>query len=175
MWSSKSRIGIKLSSENLYNFLRQSGTKCNTFPKWNTFFFENCTIYTIFNAIFRPPRSFTKLCRHKFYQRVNNQYCLNWDEKSDDGNFVKQNCKSLLRYVAKPSNANHQSFFDLLGLMLVYQTEKRPSTRTCMRHHIFDDLTRIKYRTRKSNRTRNSLRRSFLNWTQLLDTKAARC
>lgn len=117
----------------------------------------------------RPPRTFVKLCKNKYYHRLNNQYYLNWDEKSDDGNYVKTQCKSLTRWNSKPSKADHQSFFDLLSLMLTYGPDKRPSAKTCMRHHIFQEMNpTVVYRTRKgarsdsiADRTRHSSTRTL--------------
>ena len=99
----------------------------------------------------RPPRSFVKSCKPTFYTTTNGQTNLNWSE--DDDNYVKQNCKPLHRWNTKPSNADHQSFFNLLDLMLNYQFEKRPSAKTCMRHHFYDEEEPIIImRSRKTSR-----------------------
>ena len=80
---------------------------------------------------------------------------------------LKQNIlfKSLMRWNKKPSNADHQFFFDLLALMLNYLPEKRLSAAYCRKHPFFSDLDpmSIQPRARSLNRSeprkiRNSVR-----------------
>ena len=70
-----------------------------------------------------------------------------------------------MRWNKKPSNADHQFFFDLLALMLNYLPEKRLSAAYCRKHPFFSDLDSISIqpRARSLNRSeprkiRNSVR-----------------
>lgn len=104
----------------------------------------------------RPPRNFAKSCQHQFY---NEEFKLKWDESNQDGQFVRSNCKSLMRWNKKPSNADHQFFFDLLALMLNYLPEKRLSAAYCRKHPFFSDLDSIYIQPRARSLNRSEPRK----------------
>ncbi|CAB3978491.1 dual specificity kinase CLK2 isoform X1 [Paramuricea clavata] len=64
---------------------------------------------------------------------------LDWDERSSDGKYVRENCKSLRKY-AKSKEESHQSFFDLLECMLEYQPEQRITAAEALEHPFFDQM-----------------------------------
>jgi len=57
---------------------------------------DNCEHLAMMDkTIGSPPNSFAKKCKHPFYTRVGTNYVLNWDENTEDGVYVKTNCKPL--------------------------------------------------------------------------------
>ena len=57
---------------------------------------DNCEhLAMIEKTIGSPPNYFAKKCKHQFYTRVGTNYVLNWDENTEDGIYVKTNCKPL--------------------------------------------------------------------------------
>lgn len=64
---------------------------------------------------------------------------LDWDEKSPNGRYVRDNCKSLSRYMANDSE-EHRQLFDLLARMLEYEPGSRIVLSDALRHPFFDRL-----------------------------------
>lgn len=64
---------------------------------------------------------------------------LDWDEKSPNGRYVRDNCKSLSRYMANDSE-EHRQLFNLLARMLEYEPASRIVLTDVLRHHFFDRL-----------------------------------
>ena len=57
---------------------------------------DNCEHLAMMEkTIGSPPNYFAKKCKHQFYTRVGTNYILNWDENTEDGIYVKTNCKPL--------------------------------------------------------------------------------
>ncbi|CAJ0583198.1 unnamed protein product, partial [Mesorhabditis spiculigera] len=61
---------------------------------------------------------------------------LDWSEKSQEGLYVKENCKPLLRY--KQSNEeDHIDLFDLIDMMLTYEPSQRIQLQAALEHKFF--------------------------------------
>ncbi|KAI1289313.1 Serine/threonine-protein kinase Doa [Halotydeus destructor] len=80
----------------------------------------------------------TRMCR-KTKTRYFTHGRLNWDEKSSAGRYVRENCKSLRRYMLS-DNEDHRLLFDLVQRMLDYDPESRISVGDTIRHPFFDKL-----------------------------------
>ncbi|XP_054158059.1 dual specificity protein kinase CLK2-like isoform X2 [Oppia nitens] len=69
---------------------------------------------------------------------------LNWDEKSSNGRYVRENCKPLHRY-ALTDDDDHRLLFDLIARMLEYEPNHRLSLTDALDHHFFRKLP-LEYR-----------------------------
>ncbi|KAJ3589330.1 hypothetical protein NHX12_010175, partial [Muraenolepis orangiensis] len=67
-----------------------------------------------------PPSLLSKTRKRRFVDRE----CLDWDENSSSGRYVRKHCKPLKQYMQGKS-AEHQQLFDLMGSMLEYDVGRR--------------------------------------------------
>ncbi|XP_068218753.1 probable serine/threonine-protein kinase dyrk2 isoform X2 [Palaemon carinicauda] len=65
---------------------------------------------------------------------------LDWDEKSSDGRYVRENCKPLRSYQTS-SDEDHRLLFDLITKMLEYEPDQRITLAEALRHPFFDKLS----------------------------------
>jgi CDC-like kinase len=61
---------------------------------------------------------------------------LDWNEKTSAGQYVRENCKPLHRYM-QSHETEHQELFDLIQRMLEYEPATRISMREALRHPYF--------------------------------------
>ncbi|XP_002738423.1 dual specificity protein kinase CLK2-like [Saccoglossus kowalevskii] len=64
---------------------------------------------------------------------------LDWDEKSSAGRYVRENCKSLKKYMTS-NDEDHVLMFDLIQSMLQYEPDRRISLKDAVTHPFFDKL-----------------------------------
>ncbi|XP_066974106.1 probable serine/threonine-protein kinase dyrk2 isoform X3 [Macrobrachium rosenbergii] len=67
---------------------------------------------------------------------------LDWDEKSSDGRYVRENCKPLRSYQTS-SDEDHRLLFDLITKMLEYEPDQRTTLGEALRHPFFDKIAAI--------------------------------
>ncbi|XP_064090537.1 dual specificity protein kinase CLK2-like isoform X1 [Macrobrachium nipponense] len=67
---------------------------------------------------------------------------LDWDEKSSDGRYVRENCKPLRSYQTS-SDEDHRLLFDLITKMLEYEPDQRITLGEALRHPFFDKIAAI--------------------------------
>jgi len=67
---------------------------------------------------------------------------LDWEEDSEDGKYVRKNCKALHKYIPKEyrGNKDWENLFDLIRKMLILEPNKRLTLSEALRHPFFDKL-----------------------------------
>ena len=75
------------------------------------------------------------ICRTKYFYHGR----LDWDEKSSNGRYVKENCKPLHRYMIN-DNEDHKQLFDLISRMLEYEPTQRITLCEALDHPFFGKL-----------------------------------
>lgn len=81
-----------------------------------------------------PKRMARKTKTKYFYQGH-----LSWDEKSNEGRYVRRACKPLIRYATSESE-DHFLLFDLIQKMLIYDPDDRIVLSEALQHPFFDKL-----------------------------------
>nr|CAD2198428.1 unnamed protein product [Meloidogyne enterolobii] len=64
---------------------------------------------------------------------------LDWNERTSAGQYVRDNCKPLMRYM-QSNNEEHQQLFNLIDRMLDYEPSSRIVLAEALRHSYFDRL-----------------------------------
>ncbi|KAF7632783.1 Protein kinase domain-containing protein [Meloidogyne graminicola] len=64
---------------------------------------------------------------------------LDWNERTTAGQYVRDNCKPLMRYM-QSNTEEHQQLFKLIGRMLDYEPSSRIVLSEALRHVYFDRL-----------------------------------
>uniref|UniRef100_A0A1I8B070 Protein kinase domain-containing protein n=1 Tax=Meloidogyne hapla TaxID=6305 RepID=A0A1I8B070_MELHA len=64
---------------------------------------------------------------------------LDWNERTSAGQYVRDNCKPLMRYM-QSNNEEHQHLFNLIDRMLDYEPSSRIVLPEALRHAYFDRL-----------------------------------
>lgn len=64
---------------------------------------------------------------------------LDWDEKSPAGKYVRENCKSLRRYLLS-DDEDHRHLFELVSQMLEYEPSQRITLAEALKHPFFSKL-----------------------------------
>ncbi|CAJ0935381.1 unnamed protein product, partial [Mesorhabditis belari] len=64
---------------------------------------------------------------------------LDWSEKSQDGQFVRDNCKPLMRYM-QSHESDHTELFDLIDMMLTYEPSQRITLDVALAHAFFNKI-----------------------------------
>merc|ERR1712000_529947 len=67
-----------------------------------------------------------------------NLYRVDWDWDSDDGRYVKENCKPLSRYNQLRNDVEHNNLFNLLKNMLVYDPKRRITLAETLKHRFIE-------------------------------------
>ena len=104
------------------------------------------------------PGRMTRRSRTKYFDQLTGR--LDWDEKSSAGRYVRDNCKSLFKYILKEDEEDHRSLFDLISRMLEFEPTARITCASSLTHEFF---VGAKNRTRKritSSRGSDSRERS---------------
>lgn len=65
---------------------------------------------------------------------------LEWDHHSTAGQYVRENCKPLFRYM-RGDNEDHRHLFDLISQMLEYDPQYRITMPDVVKHPYFEKLT----------------------------------
>lgn len=65
---------------------------------------------------------------------------MDWDERSPNGRYVRENCKPLHRYIMLPDCEDHRQLFDLVSHLLEYEPANRMSLQEALQHPFFDKL-----------------------------------
>jgi len=81
---------------------------------------------------------------------------LDWDSRSSEGRYVKENCKPLHDHRRSGSEI-HRNLFDLLSKMLRYDPEVRYTAAKSLRHAFFDSVTTSISTTSSTNTNNNRL------------------
>ncbi|KAI1290149.1 Serine/threonine-protein kinase Doa [Halotydeus destructor] len=79
-----------------------------------------------------------RMCR-KTKTRYFSHGRLDWDERSSAGRYVRENCKSLSRYMLSDSD-DHRLLFDLIQRMLEYEPGSRIALDDVVCHRFFSKL-----------------------------------
>lgn len=65
---------------------------------------------------------------------------LDWDSHSNDGKYVRENCKPLIRYCRRREDEEHMKLFDLIAQMLEYDPSRRINLAEALQHPFFQNL-----------------------------------
>jgi len=86
------------------------------------------------------------------------QGCLDWDESSSTGLFVRKYYRPLWRYIPKKDRLSMEwaEMFHLIHGMLTYEPEKRITLTSALSHPFFDRVRRKKVEEKKRKRERDS-------------------
>jgi len=65
---------------------------------------------------------------------------LIWDPRSEEGKYVRDNCKTLKEYITLNGLHNTTHFFDILKQMLMYEPKDRITATDALKHPYFNSL-----------------------------------
>jgi len=82
-----------------------------------------------------PSRMIKRSKKQKYFTRNGR---LDWDERSSNGKYVRDNCKPLMRYIRHKEDPEHLKLVDLIARMLEYDPTKRISLAEAINHPFFD-------------------------------------
>lgn len=66
---------------------------------------------------------------------------LQWDPRSEEGKYVRDNCKTLKEYITLGGHHNTTHFYDFLKQTLAYDPKERITAVDAMKHPYFDSLS----------------------------------
>ncbi|KAH9502947.1 Dual specificity protein kinase clk2 [Bulinus truncatus] len=82
-----------------------------------------------------PYRMTKKTKKQKYFYRG----CLDWDEKSSAGRYVRDTCKPLRHYL-KDKGQEHIQILEIIEQMLEYVPENRITLKEALRHGFFESI-----------------------------------
>ena len=97
------------------------------------------------------PYRMTRRSRTKYFEGGH----LDFDDKSSAGRFVRENCKSLSKYILNESSQEDRSLFDLISRMLEYEACARMTLDQALRHPFFEGSLFRQQQKKKSREESN--------------------